>query len=246
MTVERNESAEVHGLDPWGLNQVEQLLTGLSGVESLKLVPDSHGGIDEVHVVSTRDLGAKQVVRNIESALLAEFGLQIDHRKISVAQVDRPDIHPGPEGREPPAEAADAEPGLETVPESGMRRLLLDSLQIDRRAGHKVACTVTLRDGEQVYEGEAEGADFSRSRLDVAGHAVLDALNEATLDAVRLRLEGVTRFEVFGRDLVVAVVHGQENRRSVTLPGISVVEDSPEEAAVLACLQATNRWASAA
>lgn len=245
MTSERNESAEIHGLDPWGLNQVERLLTGLSGVESLKLVPDSHGGIDEVHVVSSRDIGAKQVVRNIESALLAEFGLQIDHRKISVAQVDRPDIHPAGEGAEDRDEAHD--PGdLPSVADAGMRRLLLDSLQIDRRAGHKVACTVTLRDGEQVYEGEAEGADFSRSRLDVAGHAVLDALNEATLDAVRLRLEGVTRFEVFGRDLVVAVVHGQENRRSVTLPGISVVEDSPEEAAVLACLQATNRWASAA
>jgi hypothetical protein len=52
--------------------------------------------------------------------------------------------------------------------------------------------------------------------------------------------------EVVERNLVVVVVQGQENRRTVTLPGVSVVDDSPEEAAVLACLQATNRWASAA
>lgn len=255
MSPDQNDAPEVHGLDPWGLNQVEQLLLGLSGVKSLKLVPNGHGGVDEVHVVGSHDLGAKQIVRNIESALLAEFGLQIDHRKISVAQMEEPDIHPGggaptemvqptDEG-EPPQMAETAEPPLGSLAD-GMRRLLLDTLEIDRRAGHRVACRVTLRDGETSYEGEAEGPDFSRSRLDVAAQAVLQALNDATLDEITLRLEGVTRLEVVGRDLVVAVVQGQENRRTVRLPGVSVVDDSPEEAAVLACLQATNRWASAA
>src|SRR2546427_12878816 len=32
------------------------------------------------------DLDAKRVVRNIESALMAQLGMRIDHRKISVAQ----------------------------------------------------------------------------------------------------------------------------------------------------------------
>jgi hypothetical protein len=250
MSPDQRDAPEVHGLDPWGLNQVEQLLLGLSGVNSLKLVPNGHGGIDEVHVVGTQDLGAKQIVRNIESALLAEFGLQIDHRKISVAQVEEPDIHPAAEDEASDAatEAGAGEASARTLDalSAGTRRLLLDKLEIDRRAGHRVACRVTLRDGETTYEGESEGPDFSRSRLDVAGRAVLEALNDATLDEITLRLEGVTRVEIVERDLVVVVVQGQENRRTVTLPGVSVVDDSPEEAAVLACLQATNRWASAA
>lgn len=244
MRPDDRESAEVHGLDPWGLTQVEQLLLGISGVESLKLVPNGHGGIDEVHVLSGTDLSPKQVVRNIESALLAEFGLQIDHRKISVAQVDEPDIHPEPGADDeidvdPTGEADE----LEAVDSAGMRRLLLDALEIDRRTGDRAACRVTLQDGDTTYEGEAEGPDFSRSRLDVAARAVLDALNEATMDDVTLRLEGVSRVEVQGRDAVVAVVHGQENRRTVALSGVSIIEDSPEEASVLACLHATNRWA---
>lgn len=254
MSPDQDDAPEVHGLDPWGLNQVEQLLLGLSGVNSLKLVPNGHGGIDEVHVVGSQDLGAKQIVRNIESALLAEFGLQIDHRKISVAQVAEPDIHPAAadEGADAAAEAAPQAVAADTSGEAleslsaGTRRLLLDTLEIDRRAGHRVACRVTLREDETTYEGQSEGPDFSRSRLDVAARAVLEALNDATLDEITLRLEGVTRVEVVGRDLVVVVVQGQENRRTVTLPGVSVIEDSPEEAAVLACLQATNRWASAA
>lgn len=242
-----NESAQVHGLDPWGLNQVEQLLLGISGVESLKLVPNGHGGVDEVHVLSRSDLSPKQVVRNIESALLAEFGLQIDHRKISVAQVEKPDIHPEPDLGE---EATDGQPAAETqdlepVASEGMRRLLLDALEIDRRAGDRAVCRVTLHDDDATYEGEAEGPDFSRSRLDVAARAVLNALNEATMEDVTLRLEGTSRVEVQDRELVVAVVQGQENRRSVPLAGVSIIEDSPEEASVLACLHATNRWAGA-
>lgn len=242
-----SESAQVHGLDPWGLNQVEQLLLGISGVESLKLVPNGHGGVDEVHVLSRSDLSPKQVVRNIESALLAEFGLQIDHRKISVAQVEKPDIHPEPDlgeeatDRHPAAETQDLEP----VASEGMRRLLLDALEIDRRAGDRAVCRVTLHDDDTTYEGEAEGPDFSGSRLDVAARAVLNALNEATMEDVTLRLEGTSRVEVQDRELVVAVVQGQENRRSVPLAGVSIIEDSPEEASVLACLHATNRWAGA-
>lgn len=230
-----DERVEVRGLDPWGLNQVEQLLSGLTGITSLKVVPDGHGGIAEVHVVSDTDVGAKQVVRNIESALLAEFGLQIDHRKISVAEVEQPDI-----------DYSEAEPveGLEPVQET-TRRLLLDSLEIERKAGDRVACRVVLQTDEETFEGAAQGPDFSQSRLEVAAEAVLEALNAATMDDIALRLEGVQKFNAFGRHLVVTLVKGQERRRSVSLPGVSLVDDSAEEATVLACLQATNRWAGA-
>ena len=87
MNPEESGAKELVGLDPWGLKRIEKLLVALEGVGSLKIVPDGHGGIDEIHVLSSSALGPKQIVRNIESALLAEFGLQIDHRKISIARV---------------------------------------------------------------------------------------------------------------------------------------------------------------
>lgn len=225
---------EMPEFDPWGLRQVEQLLLGLEGVNSIKLVSDGHGGIDEVHVVGAPAVGPKQIVRNIESALLAEFGLQIDHRKISVAQVQAPDIS---------AEqaATKEEPGVATKPEEA-RRLLLDGLEVERKAGDRVECRISLQSGEDTYVGAADGPDFARSRLEVAARAVLDALNAATLDDIDLRLEGVEHVEAFGKGFVITVIQGREHRSSVSLPGISAVSDSREEAAVLACLQATNRW----
>lgn len=226
---------EMPEFDPWGLRQVEQLLLGLEGVNSVKLVSDGHGGIDEVHVVGAPAVGPKQIVRNIESALLAEFGLQIDHRKISVAQVQAPDISAEEEG-------VTDEAGVPTRPEEA-RRLLLESLELERKAGDRVECRIVLQSGEDTYEGMADGPDFARSRLEVAARAVLNALNAATLDDIELRLEGVKQIEAFGRTFVVTAVQGREHRNSVSLPGISTVSNSVEEAAVLACLQATNRWA---
>ena len=72
--------------DPWGMKRVENLITGLTGVLSARVVVTPLGEVSEVHVLTTSDIQPKQVVRNIESALMAQLGFKIDHRKISVAQ----------------------------------------------------------------------------------------------------------------------------------------------------------------
>ena len=44
------------------------------------------GEVSEVHILAQAGLAPKQLVRNIESALLAQLGLKVDHRRISIAQ----------------------------------------------------------------------------------------------------------------------------------------------------------------
>lgn len=224
--------ADVKGFDPWGLRRVERLLQTIEGVDSLKIVPDGSGGIDEVHVLSSAGLGAKQIVRNIESALLAQFGLQIDHRKISVAQVREQEL-------------PRAEPPPEPEPAEG-RRLILKSFQIERLAGERVKTRVWLNDGDSVFEGAADGPDHARARLEVTAQAVLNALAEVTGNGDAFAIEGVEEVELFGRVLIVALVHAFSGRHVTVLPGICRVRDSEEEAVVLACLNATNRWVNKA
>src|SRR5215831_19721732 len=72
--------------DPWGVRRAEQLLTSLEGVLSARVVTTPLGEVSEVHILAQSGLQAKQLVRNIESALLAHLGLKVDHRKISIAQ----------------------------------------------------------------------------------------------------------------------------------------------------------------
>ena len=244
MSTEGMGQESMAGLDPWGMKRIEKLLVDLDGVGSIKIVPDGHGGIDEIHVLSSSPLGPKRVVRNIESALLAEFGLQIDHRKISVARTSQPEISPGPEVFGQMAEAA-ASAMLSPQPEvadSGAPRLELKNVQMKRQAGREFSCQVDLARGEEKFVGEAEGPDFERSRIEVAATAVLEALLQAAGDDVRLGLQGVSVMESLGRSFVVVVVGVSVGRMAATLSGIETVNDSIEEAAVLATLKATNRW----
>jgi hypothetical protein len=238
MNPEESGGKEVVGLDPWGLKRIEKLLVALEGVGSLKIVPDGHGGIDEIHVLSSSALGPKQIVRNIESALLAEFGLQVDHRKISIARVRGPEISQAIEEG-----SATAAPVVEEAPTRD-RRLVLKGLHIERTAGQRMTCRVEIENDGAVLTGEAEGPDFEKGRLDVAAAALLEALQQCCDEEIHLSLQGVSRLDSLGRSFVVSIVGAAEGRRGITLAGIAHITDSPEEAAVLSCLQATNRWLS--
>ena len=72
--------------DVWGVRRAETLLQSLEGVLSARVVTTPLGEVSEVHILAKHGTGAKQIVRNVESALLAQLGLKVDHRKISVAQ----------------------------------------------------------------------------------------------------------------------------------------------------------------
>jgi hypothetical protein len=60
--------------DPWGVRRAENLLTSLEGVLSARVVTTPLGEVSEVHVLAQAGIPAKQLVRNIESALLAQLG----------------------------------------------------------------------------------------------------------------------------------------------------------------------------
>ena len=72
--------------DPWGVRRAENLLTSLEGILSARVVTTPLGEVSKGHILAQAGLAPKQLVRNIESALLAQLGLKIDHRKISIAQ----------------------------------------------------------------------------------------------------------------------------------------------------------------
>ena len=67
------------------IRRAEELIATLQGVLSVRIVPSDSGAIDEIHVLTTDAVLPKQTVRNIESALMAQLGLRVNHRKISIA-----------------------------------------------------------------------------------------------------------------------------------------------------------------
>jgi hypothetical protein len=220
------------------LQKAEELLSTLQDVVSARIVSDATGAIDSIHVLVMGSSTPKQVVRNIESALMAHLGLRIDHRKISVATtVKRPVTNP--EGQ-PVAGVSVAK--ADVVVATAGRALYFEDVEVRGSRAKGVACKVTLRRGTEQFVGEAEGFETERSRVEIAARAALAAIALCDGGELKLSFEGAKVINAFERELVLVGVLVRSGRTTVLLTGSCEVKDGLETASALAVLNATNRW----
>lgn len=215
--------------DPWGVKRAENLISSLQGVLSARVVVSPLGEVTEIHVLAEPGIAPKQVVRNVESALLAQLGLRVDHRRISVAQAA--------------AERAAGVLERSVVREASLRRAVLFR-RVGVREGRvgRVVVSVVLDVGGEEVVGEVEVADVRRSRVQGAARAAVVALERVLPEGV-LELEGCKLVRAFDLEFAFAVVQVVEGRGGGRLlAGTCEVRESVEEAAALAVLDATNRW----
>ncbi len=218
------------------VDEAEALVASLPGVISARILEADGGGIGDVHVLTGADVLPKQTVRNVESALLAQFGLRIDHRKVSVATTT--------DASRAPRAARAGGPTL-AVPAAAsdvMRRVYFEDVEV-RRSSRATWCQVTLRRGAEIVTGEAEAPPSERARVEeIAARAAVAALMRAEAGVLDLALEGAEVVRAFGRDFVFVGVAARQGRGVTLLTGSCEVRDAGEAAAALAVLDATNRW----
>jgi hypothetical protein len=215
--------------DPWGVRRAENLLTSLEGVLSARVVTTPLGEVTEVHILAQAGIPAKQLVRNIESALLAQLGLRVDHRKISIAQTA--DVRP--------IEALDRHAVRER---SLQRTVLFDGLTIQPgKKAQRSLVSVSLTCEGRTEVGEEEAPDTARGRLEAAARATVMVLDRLLAKGSML-LDGARLIQALDRDVVFAAIQASSGRDTALLTGTAEVRESPEQAAVLAVLDATNRW----
>jgi hypothetical protein len=214
------------------VRRAENLLTSLEGILSARVVTTPLGEVSEVHVLAQSGLAAKQLVRNIESALLAQLGLKIDHRKISVAQTA--DVKP--------IEALENEAVREKILQ---RAVLFENLTVaPSRRPHRILITVTLSYRGNTETAEEESSDTPRNRVEAAAKASVMVLDRLLADS-SLALEGAKIVEAFDREFAFVGVQGLGGRETLLLSGSAEIKESAERAAVFAVLDATNRWTEA-
>jgi len=223
-----SESQRPSGSDPWGVKRAEKLLTSLQGVLSARVVTNGQGDVTEIHVLVQAGTAPKQVVRNVESALLAHLGLKVDHRKISVAQTAS--VEPITVLEESAVQA-----------EAKRRGILFKRLEVRSVDRQRATVAVTLSAGNNDVVGEYETADNPKARVQGSARAAVLALDKV-LPHGTLELEGAMVIEAFGLEFVFAGVHVVAHRGTHMLVGTCEVKQGAEEAAALAVLDATNRW----
>jgi hypothetical protein len=221
---------------PSPASDVEQLLNSLTGIVSAHVVTNNDGKIVEIHILSTPEIQAKRVVRNVESALTAGLGIEIDRRIVSVAQIDD-NAATTPEMQTP---AMEQEADVEPRPDR-RRRFEFVRYSARREVARASSCDVVLRSGDREYTGNGSGSDTAQGRAEAAARAVFDALADARGDH-ELALEAATMVETQGQSFVLIAGRALLGRESIALAGAARLVRSPEEAAILAALHATNRW----
>lgn len=224
--------------------EVERLLCALRGIVSARVVGDGRGGLAEIHILASDRLHPKQVVRNVESALSAGLGIVIDRRAVSVAQVRAGELSlPEPERavRPSPGPAAVEDGPIEPPVELAEKRYVFVGHDVRNDATRETVCHVTIAREREHYTGKGRGASSPQGRAQAAARGLVAALATAR-EAEDLLFENATVVEAHGRSYVLVSVQALVGRRTEPLTGVAWLQRSPEEAAVLAGLQAVNRW----
>ena len=171
-------------------------------------------------------------MRNIESALLAQLGLKVDHRKISIAQT----------AEVRPIEALERDAVRDRMLQ---RALLFENMSVaPGKRPHRIAITVTLSFRGQTETAEEEASDTPRSRVEGAAKASVTVIDRLLTD-FSIALEGAKIVEAFDREFAFVAVQGLGGRETSLLTGTAEIKESAERAAVFAVLDATNRWTEA-
>jgi len=243
------------------IQRAEELLATLPGVMSARIIASSTGAVDEIHILTTTEVTPKQTVRNVESALIAHLGMRVSHKKISVATSDEGVRPPrtardamNPAAAHTPVAATVAVPAVSPTTSSysdrvtsiaaigNRRRFYFEDVEVRRSRTSGMMCRVTLRRGEEIFIGEAEGVESDRLRTETAARAAVAAVAKAGIEGRSLAFEGARLIGAFDREFVFVALTTRVGRDTTLLTGTAQVKDGIETATVLAVLDATNRW----
>jgi len=225
------------------IERAEELLQTLPGVLNVRIVSGQTGEVSEVHILTTTEVSPKQTVRNVESALLAQLGMRVSHKKISVATSEGPAAEAIRAARMTPPVGTITPPIEEiAVGSSRKRRLYFEDVEVRRSRASGMSCRVTVRQGDKLFVGEATGLETDRLRTETAARAAVAAVQQADAEGRSLLFEGARLIEAFEREFVFVALTTRFGRESALLTGSAEIKDGIETASVLAVLDATNRW----
>lgn len=199
----------------------EQAIKQIKSVIAARINVNNQGEIEEVHILAGPGRTPKQIVRDVESILVAQYDLQIDHKKISVAQVED-----------------DEEEG--TFPIMKSTRLKLVGVTL-RTVNGVAEVKVELLTGDKPLEGIAQGPSSSHNKLRLFVEATLKALSPLSSDKYVFVTEDVQITQLAKQQIALVSITLIASVGEQSLAGCALVRNDDREAVVKATLDAVNR-----
>jgi hypothetical protein len=220
--------------------EAEKLLLSLRDIAraSIALTEDGRE-ISEINILAEGQRPPKQIVRDVRSALRAEYQIDVDYRKISVAQK-----------RESGRDASAPEPSrlpnvltlpalrLEEEPAAVRLRFVGVTVGLDQATCH---ARVELSLGDRETMGEATGSNSRRQVPLLIGQATLEAVERFVDEAYVFTLTDLEIVELGGEDVVLVAIKFYKDRSEKTLTGSCPVTHDLQQSVVYATLDGLNR-----
>jgi len=247
------------------ITELEGSLNQIAGVRAVRIVASPDGRIEEVHVLGLPGKAPKQLVRDIESALMALYGIAIDRRLISIAQIgvaEEPEtvaettsteLPAGEPTVEPAEEASQPEPARPPIrqrrvadvhpigaPKAADQRVRILGVDVD---SDSLRTTVRVRlasEGGQV-SGEGVGPASKTAVLRLVAEATLKAVEKLAIAPRCYAVEDCSIMTLGGRPVSVCSIVTVTSEGEQVLSGSAVVRHTAESATARATLDALNR-----
>jgi len=202
------------------IQEWEQAIKQIKSVIAARIKVNSQGEIEEIHILAGSGRMPKQIVRDVESILIAQFDLQIDHKIISVAQVE------------------DDEDGTFAIVDSIRPKLVRVTL---RTVSGMAEVKVELLTGDKLIEGIAQGPSSAHNKLRLFVEATLKALFPLTLDKFLFVTEDVGITQLAKQQIALVSITLITSAGEQSLTGCALVRNDDRESVVKATLDAVNR-----
>lgn len=196
---------------------IEQFLLKIQSVIGSKVIMDSNGNIEEIHIVSDLRRSPKQILRDAEAILVAEFDQSVDYKKISIAQVKGDSVK------------------TEQDP-----RIKLRSIEYGN-CGTSIDVTITLEKFGERYTSTKSGIKTTSNVMRLAGNTTLHAVeNYLGIHDVFL-FEDSKEVTLANTKIIAVSITSIYHHREETFIGTAKVVTDVNEAVTRATLDAINR-----
>lgn len=196
---------------------IEENLQQIDSVISSKIIIGEGSQIEEIHIVSNGTRNPKQIARDVESVILANFDYRIDHRKISVAQLDDIDIR-------------------KIKP-----RLKLNGISKET-SGNKANVKVSILKADEEFVASKTGINSNRNIERMLAEATVMAVEDSIGINDLFIVEDIRSIMIASVQVVVVLVSSLINGQEIILSGSSVVKNDYYLSVAKATLDSINRF----
>ncbi len=207
------------------VEDIEKSLKDLSDILFAKIILSEDKDLKEIHIITTNSSNPKKITRDIESYLLAKYNIQVDYRKISIAQVKDKEIKD--------------EQSKEEELQSSLR-LKFSEIKTGT-IGNQLEVCVKLESNEKIYEGKVSGKNWNENQEYLVAKATLEGISSYLEGSIFFQVDEIKKIELDSKEVIVISINLIDSKRKENLVGSAVIKEDFNKTIVKAILKAVNR-----